>query len=58
METHRAIDRLAFRAGRWQRGPRAVPEEVPVALVYNGTTQAVMMATPGALEDWLVVMAN
>lgn len=52
METHRAIDRLAFRAGRWQRGPRAVPEEVPVALVYNGTTQAVMMATPAALEDF------
>lgn len=52
METHRAMDRLAFRAGRWQRGTRAVPAEVPVALVYNGTTQAVMMATPGALEDF------
>lgn len=52
METHRQTRRLAFRAGRWESGSRAVPEEVPVALVYNGTTQAVMMATPAALEDF------
>jgi len=30
---------------------RAVAEECPVALVYDGTTAAVMMATPSELED-------
>jgi FdhD protein len=31
---------------------RTLPEEVPVALVFDGTTQAVMMATPGAIADF------
>ena len=33
-------------------GSRDLPEEVPVALVYNGTTQAVMMATPADITDF------
>jgi FdhD protein len=32
--------------------PRPLAEEAAVALVYNGTTQAVMMATPADLEDF------
>lgn len=52
METFGPRPRLSYRAGRWQQGSRALPTEVPVALVYNGTTQAVMMATPDDLHDF------
>jgi FdhD protein len=33
---------------------RELPVEVPVALVYDGTTQAVMMASPTDLEDFAI----
>lgn len=48
------VVRLAHRVSGFQEGHRAVPEEVPVAMSYNGSTQAVMMATPSDLEDFAV----
>ena len=36
---------------------RSVPEEIPVALVIDGSTHAVMMATPEDLEDFALGLA-
>ncbi|MDP2121512.1 MAG: formate dehydrogenase accessory sulfurtransferase FdhD [Hoeflea sp.] len=44
--------RISVLGGVATRGLRALPEEVPVALSFGGTTQAVMMATPADLEDF------
>jgi FdhD protein len=52
MNTHRPLPRLAFGQGRASDGSRELPEEVAVALSYNGSTQAVMMATPAGLVDF------
>ncbi|MBK5927515.1 sulfurtransferase FdhD [Rhodobaculum claviforme] len=52
MRTALPMPRHAWRAGRWQAGTRALPDEVAVALSYNGTAQAVMMATPADLEEF------
>lgn len=46
------LPRRAFAGGALSDGTRAVPEEVPVALVYDGGTEAVMMASPADLEDF------
>ena len=48
----RSLPGLSVRAGSTAETHRALAEEVPVALVYNGTTQAVMMASPQDLEDF------
>ena len=51
MKGARATPRLAFGPAP-VAGERMLSEEVAVALSFNGSTQAVMMATPSDLEDF------
>ena len=52
MRTHRPLQRLAFGPGGSTSGSRELPEEVAVAISFNGSTQAVMMASPADLTDF------
>jgi len=44
----------AWRDGQLDQGAELLAEEVPVALVYNGISHAVMLASPQDLEDFAV----
>ncbi len=45
------VMRDTWAGGRLRQGPDEIVVETPVALVYNGISHAVMMATPADLED-------
>jgi FdhD protein len=45
---------LAYGGPSAQQRMRGVPEETPVALCFNGTTYAVMLATPADLTDFAI----
>ncbi|PZQ17776.1 MAG: formate dehydrogenase accessory sulfurtransferase FdhD [Ancylobacter novellus] len=47
------LSRAVWRDGRLrEEAERATPAETPIALVYDGSTQAVMMASPTDVEDF------
>jgi FdhD protein len=57
MKPHRPLSRQVYAGGLMTTGARDLPAEVAVALSFNGTTQAVMMATPADLQDFALGFA-
>jgi FdhD protein len=52
MHSHTPLARLSFAGGVARESLRDLPAEIAVALSYNGSTHAVMMATPADLPDF------
>ena len=53
-----AVARIRQQGALRSDGNRTLPEEVAVALSFNGGTQAVMMASPADLEDFGVAITE
>ena len=49
-----AVPRVAWRGDAADDGVRLVPGETPIALTYNRSTHAVMLASPADLEDFAI----
>ena len=54
MDAVQTVHRKAWAADTFAEGQRAIAEETAVAFVYDGSSYAVMMATPRDLEDFAV----
>jgi FdhD protein len=49
-----SVERRVWRDGGLSEGTRLVPDETAIALTYNGSSYAVMMATPRNLRDFAI----